>query len=172
MDFYEVVKKRRSYRFYKPDVIPEKDKVGRILNAARLAPTWANMQGVHYIVVQKPEKVKMIWKAIDQKDKFSNAPIFIVGIIKETASGINKAGIKYYTLDFGICFEHLILAATAEGMATCWVGIFDEEKIKDILEIPKKYRVLGITPLGYTIKEKGEISDRLSLEEIVHYDKY
>ncbi|MGB5909675.1 MAG: nitroreductase family protein [Promethearchaeia archaeon] len=172
MDFYEVVKKRRSYRFYKPDVIPEKDKVERILNAARLAPTWANMQGVHYIVVQKPEKVKMIWKAIDQKDKFSNAPIFIVGIIKEIASGINKAGIKYYNLDFGICFEHLILAATAEGMATCWVGIFDEEKIKDILEIPKKYRVLGITPLGYTIKEKGEISDRLSLEEIVHYDKY
>ncbi|GAH20551.1 unnamed protein product, partial [marine sediment metagenome] len=51
MDFYEVVRKRRSYRVYKPDM-PEDDKVNRILEAARLAPTWANMQGMHYIVVK------------------------------------------------------------------------------------------------------------------------
>jgi len=153
-------------------MIPEKDKIERILNAARLAPTWGNRQGMHYIVVEEPKKVKMVWKAVDQDDKFSNAPMFIVGIIRETASGINKAGIEYYTVDFGICFEHLLLAAAAEGMATCWIGIFDEEKIKEILEIPRIYRVLGLTPLGYPIKEKGEITNRLSLEEIVHYDKY
>ena len=172
MDFYEVVKKRRSYRFYKPDMIPEEDKVERVLNAARLAPTWANMQGLHYIVVQNPEKVKMILKAIDQKDKFSNAPIFIVGIIKETASGINKAGIKYYTLDFGICFEHLILAAAAEGLATCWIGWFNEEKLKNLLNIPKKYKVMGLTPLGYPNKPKGEVKDRKPINKIVHYEQF
>ncbi len=171
MDFYEVVRKRRSYRFYKPDM-PEKDKVERILEAARLAPTWANSQGVHYIVVQEPEKVKAVWKAIGQEKKFIDAPMFIIGIISTYASGTNKSGEKYYGVDFGICFEHLILAAAAEGLGTCWVGMFNEEKVKKLLKIPKKYRVLGLTPLGYPIKSKGEVKERKSIDQIVHYEQF
>ncbi len=169
MEFYEVVRNRRSYRVFKPDK-PEKEKVDRILEAARLAPTWANMQGVHYIVVEKPEKVKAIWKAIGQRQKFIEAPMFIVGVITENGSGEN--GIKYFSVDFGICFEHLILAATAEGLATCWIGWFNGKRIKTILEIPGEYHVLGLTPLGYPVKNKGEINDRKPLEDIVHYDKF
>ena len=171
MDFYEVVRKRRSHRFFKSDLLPEKEKVERILNAARLAPTWANLQGMHYIVVKKPEKVKAVWKAIDQKNKFIEASIFIVGIISESGSG-SRYGEKYYPVDFGICFEHLILAATAEGLGTCWIGHFNEDEIKKVLEIPKKYHVLGLTPLGYPVKGKGEVKDRKPFEEIVHYDKF
>ncbi len=171
MDFYEVVRKRRSYRVYKPDM-PEKDKIERILEAARLAPTWANMQGVHYIVVQEPENVRAIWQAIGQDQKFGNAPMFIVGIIAETSSGTNKNGEKYYGVDFGICFEHLILAATAEGLATCWIGWFNENKIKAILGIPNKYKVMDLTPLGYSTKSKGEVTDRKPIEKIVHYEKF
>ncbi len=171
MDFYDVVKKRRSYREYSPE-IPEKEKINKILEAARLAPTWANMQGVHYIIVQEPDKVKAIWGAVGQKEKFAEAPLFIIGVIAEKGSGTNSNGLKYYMVDFGICFEHLILAATAEGLATCWIGWFNENKIKDILGIPNKYRVLGVTPLGYPTKPKGEISARKSLEELVHYDKF
>ncbi|TFF90717.1 MAG: nitroreductase [Promethearchaeota archaeon] len=171
MEFYEVIKKRRSYRFY-TEKKPEKDQIKRVLDAARLAPTWANMQGVEYVVVQNLETVKKIWEAIGQKKKFAEAPMFIVGIIPESGSGTNLNGEKYYGVDFGICFEHLILAATAEGLATCWIGWFDEEKIKNILEIPKKYRVMGLTPLGYPTKQKGEIHDRKALEKIVHYEKF
>jgi len=150
--------------------MPEKVKIDRILEAARLAPTWANLQGVHYIVVQEPENVKAIWRAIDQTEKFIEAPMFIVGVISEEFSG--ERGIKYYPVDFGICFEHLILAATAEGLATCWIGSFNEKEIKQILKIPKKYKVLGITPLGYPVKPKGEVRDRKPIEEIVHYEKF
>ena len=150
--------------------MPEKVKIDRILEAARLAPTWANLQGVHYIVVQEPENVKAIWRAIDQSEKFMEAPMFIVGTISEEFSG--ERGIKYYPVDFGICFEHLILAATAEGLATCWIGYFNEKEIKQILKIPKKYKVLGITPLGYSVKPKGEVRDRKPIEEIVHYEKF
>ncbi len=150
--------------------MPEKVKIDRILEAARLAPTWANLQGVHYIVVQKPENVKAIWRAINQSEKFIEAPLFIVGAISEESSG--ERGIKYYPVDFGICFEHLILAATAEGLATCWIGYFNEKEIKQILKIPKKYKVLGITPLGYPVKPKGEVRDRKPIEEIVHYEKF
>ena len=171
MDFYDVVRKRRSFRFFKSEM-PEDEKIERILEAARLAPTWANYQGMHYIIVKDVENVKAVWEAIGQRKKFSNSPMFIIGVIKESGSGANSNNIKYFTVDFGICFEHLILAATAEGLGTCWVGWFDEEKIKKTLEIPKKYRVIGLTPLGYPLKPKGEVHDRKPLEEIVHYEKF
>ncbi|MFX0140441.1 MAG: nitroreductase family protein [Candidatus Hodarchaeota archaeon] len=173
MDFYDVIQNRRSYRLYKPDM-PEKEKIEKILEAARLAPTWANKQGVHYIIVKDQEKVKAIWKALGQQppEKFQSVPMFIVGIISEKGSGVNANGQKYYGVDFGICFEHLILAATAEGLATCWIGWFNEEKIREILEIPKKFRVLGLTPLGYPVKSLGEVKDRKPLEKIVHYEKF
>ena len=171
MEFYDVVKNRRSYRVYKPDM-PEKDKIERILDAARLAPTWANMQGVHYIVVQEPENVRALWEAIGQNTKFIEAPMFIVGLISETGSGTNSNGEKYYGVDFGICFEHLILAATAEGLATCWIGWFHEDEIKKVLNIPQKYKVISITPLGFPVKQKGEVTDRKSLKEIVHYETF
>jgi len=171
MDFYEVVKKRRSYRTYKSD-LPEKEKLQRILEAARLAPTWGNMQGVQYILVQESTNVKAVWEAIGQETKFTNAPMFIVGIISQYGSGTNKSGQEYYGVDFGICFEHLILAATAEGLATCWVGLFNEAEIKRILNIPKKYKVMGITPLGYPVKIKGEIKERKPFNEIVYYEQF
>ncbi len=171
MDFYDVVKKRRSYRVYKPEM-PEKEKIERILDAARLAPTWANLQGVHYILVQKPDNVKAVWKAIGQETKFIEAPMFIIGTISTVGSGINNSGEKYYGVDFGICFEHLILAAAAEGLATCWIGFFNEEEVKKVLKIPKKYKVMGLTPLGYPIKPKGEVKERKSINEIVHYEQF
>jgi len=152
--------------------MPEKEKIERILDAARLAPTWANMQGMHYIISQDPEKVNQIWRAVGQKTKFAEAPMFLTGVIAESGSGTNINGLKYYPVDFGICFEHLILAATAEGLATCWIGYFNEEQVKEILEIPNKYRVIGLTPLGYPIKEKGEINDRKPLEKILHWEKF
>ena len=171
MDFYETVKRRRSYRVYKTNM-PEEDKVNRILEAARLAPTWANMQGMHYIVVKDPELVKGVWKAVGQRKKFAEAPMYIVGAIAESGSGMNANGIKYFPLDCGICFEHLILAATAEGLATCWIGWFNESKLKKILEIPEDFRVMALTPLGYPVKEKGDVKERKPIEEIVHYDKF
>jgi nitroreductase len=171
MDFYDVVRKRRSYRVYKTDM-PEEEKVTRILEAARLAPTWANKQGMEYIVVKDPETLRKVWKAVGQNQKFVDAPMFIIGIISETGSGTNTNGIKYFPLDCGICFEHLILAATAEGLATCWIGWFNETEVQEVLNIPEKYRVLALTPLGYPIKEKGEVTDRKPLDKIVHYEKF
>jgi nitroreductase len=152
--------------------MPESDKVERILEAARLAPTWANKQGVEYIIIKDSGKVKQIRDAIGQEGKFTNAPMFIIGIISPNSSGVNKSGEKYYGVDFGICFEHLILAATAEGLATCWIGWFNEEKVKGILKIPKKYKVMGITPLGYQIKPKGEVKDRKNIKNIIHNEEF
>ena len=171
MDFYETVKRRRSYRVFKSDM-PEDGMIYRIINAARLAPTWGNMQGMHYIVVKDTETVKGLWKAVGQIKKFVEAPMYIVGVISESGSGTNTNGIKYFPLDCGICFEHLILAATAEGLATCWIGWFNEVRVKEVLEIPEDFRVMALTPLGYPVKEKGEVIDRKPFEEVVHYEKF
>ncbi|MFX1304574.1 MAG: nitroreductase family protein [Promethearchaeota archaeon] len=171
MDFHDVVKLRRSYRFYKPEM-PEKEKVRKVLEAARLAPTWANRQGVKYIIVQESENLKAVWEAIGQEKKFIGAPMFIIGIISESDSGSNINGEKYYGVDFGICFEHLILAAASEGLATCWIGRFNDKKIRSILKIPKKYKIMGITPLGYSVKPKGEVKERKPIDEIVHYEQF
>jgi len=162
LDFYEVVKSRRSYRAYKPE-LPDQDKIERILEAARLAPTWANMQGMHYIIVKNPNKVKAVWRAIGQKQKFAEAPMFIVGVISEIGSGTNGSGEKYYPVDFGICFEHLILAATAEGLASCWIGWFDENVVKRVLFIPDEMQIEALLPIGYAlekpiVKKKPDLS--------------
>ncbi|MBN1800529.1 MAG: nitroreductase family protein [Candidatus Lokiarchaeota archaeon] len=171
MDFYEVIKKRRSYRIFKREM-PTREQITRIINSARLAPTWANMQGMHYVVVQDPDIVKLVWDAIGQYNKFADAPMYIVGCIAEKGSGTNINGMKYYSVDFGICFEHIILAATAEGLGTCWIGYFNENEIKKALQIPEEFRVLGLTPLGYPAKTRGEVEDRRSLEEIMHFEKF
>ena len=171
MKFNDLVNNRYSIRSYLPTKVP-REQIDQMLDAARLAPTWANMQGMHYIIVEEEKLVKSIWKAVGQRKKFLEALIFIVGVISEDDSGENGNGMKYYSIDFGICFEHLILAATAEGLATCWIGWFNEKKIKNLLNIPEKYRVLGLTPLGYAIKEKGDVKDRKQLSEIIHYNKF
>ena len=171
MDLYKAIETRRSVRSF-ADKMPPMELVEKIIDKARLAPTWANMQGAEYIIVRNSINVKKIYEAIGQGNKFRSAPMFIVGIISEKGSGKNfKSGLRYFMLDMGICFDHLILAATAEDLATCWIGHFDEEKIKEILEIPKKFRVVCLTPLGYKRKEY-EPRPRKNLEEIVHYEKY
>lgn len=171
MDLYEAIEIRRSVRSFSEEM-PPLEVVEKIINKARLAPTWANMQGAEYIIVRDNLMVKNIWEAVGQGNKFRSAPMFIVGIIGEKGSGKNfKSGLRYFMLDMGICFDHLILAATAEGLATCWIGHFDEDKMKELLEIPNKYRVVCLTPLGYKKKEHDP-TPRKELEKITHYERY
>ena len=109
MDFTEVIKSRRSIRKFTDEPISD-EILERILDAGRLAPTWANLQGTRYIVVKNPDKVKAVAEATGQKWVF-DAPMFIVATISPKHSGKNKNGLEYYMLDVGICFEHIILAA-------------------------------------------------------------
>ncbi|MFX0102732.1 MAG: nitroreductase family protein [Candidatus Hodarchaeota archaeon] len=168
MEFYDVIEKRKSFRKFKPDLV-SMDTIKRILNAARLAPTWANMQGVKFIVVNDKETAEKVGIAVGQKWA-QYCPMFIVAINKASSSGMNS-GLKYFMLDVGIVFEHVMLAATAEGLGTCWIGHFSEDEIKKILSIPGKYRVVALTPLGYPSDPAKETS-RKPLSSMVHVNKY
>lgn len=173
MDFYEVIRTRRSIRSYKPDPIPD-DVLMRVLDAARIAPSGRNLQPWKFIVVRDAELKRRLAIACHDQMFIAEAPVVIV------ACGYNirwnrgeYMGDLSMLVDVSIAFTHLILAARAEGLGTCWIGSFSNEEVKKILGIPKDVNVVAITPLGYP-KGKGfrEPGPRKSLQEIVSFDKY
>lgn len=145
MEFYDVIKKRKSIRKYTDKKIPE-DVLGRILEAARWAPSWGNRQCCRYVIVDDPA---LFPKIVTGLALSWGAPMFIVACADPDNSG-HKNGMDYYMLDVGISMEHLVLAAAAEGLGTCWIGgMMDEASIKKTLEIPDNMKAVAVTPLGY-----------------------
>ncbi len=144
--------------------------IQRVLEAGRISPSWSNKQGVRYIVVRNPDRLAKLREATQQKWT-ATASVFIVVCINPLKSGKNKNDLEYFMVDAAIGLTQLMLAATNEGLGTCWMGWFNEEAIQEILKIPKEVRVIGLTPLGfpdYTPKPQ----QRLALEEIVFEEKY
>lgn len=184
MDFWEVVKKRKSYRNFSSQPV-EPEKILKVLEAARLAPSWQNRQCWRFIVVQDKEKIKKIGqlRPLNYNINFflRNVPVIIVACANPKDSG-HRAGIDYYLVDTAIAMEHLILAATDLGLATCWIGAFDEPMIKNILDIPDEVRIVALTPLGYSADKPNIIdkvskivakgANRKSLKEIVYFEKW
>jgi nitroreductase len=168
MDFYETVYSRSSIRSYKADPVPE-ELVNKILDAARWAPSWRNLQCWHFIVVRDTDIIKELQKT----GTIYQAPVYIVAAGDPELSG-KKRDQQYYMVDVAIALEHLILAAAAEGLGTCWIGgRFDEEKVKKVLNIPENIRVVAITPLGYPAEtEMTRKRERKPLEEIVRRDHW
>lgn len=150
MDFYEAVEKRKSIRKYKADLI-EKDKLERIYNAARFAPSWKNLQCWRFMSIDDKEiieKVKLSCDDWNQKIISEEVPVVVLLCAIEADSGVRDEK-DYYMLDSGLAMEHLMLAAANEGLGTCWMGLFDEKKIISALNIPEGIKIVAISPLGY-----------------------
>lgn len=79
--------------------------------------------------------------------------------------------IKSWSVDVAIALEHLMLQAEEEGLGTCWIGAFEEDKVKTILNIPEEVRVLALTPLGYP-DEEPRFRGRKELDEIISYETF
>ncbi len=171
MDVFEAVQKRRSIRAYQPTPVP-KEKLEKILNAARLAPSAGNIQPWHFIVVADPEKREKLAKAPFAKF-LKEAPIVIVGC------GNQEASPKWFMVDVAIAMQNMVLTATSEGLGTCWVGSFDEKHVREMLKIPDKYRVVALLAIGYP-REKIDLQGKLlhlvrrrkKLEEIVSFEEF
>lgn len=154
----EIIKKRYSVRNYSPKPV-EDEKIRLILEAARLAPSSDNSQPWHFFVVKDKEKIEKIAKAMPLKtDLFINqfivkAPVLIVACAADIPS-IQKIistviHLDWYKMDVAIALEHMVLTACELGLGTCWIGWFDEKKIKKILGIPKDHKVIELLTLGY-----------------------
>ncbi len=164
MEFYEVINKRRSIRAYKKDPV-EDSKLSRILNAARLAPTAANRQPYSLIVV-KDEDTKIRLKDAYSQEWFFTAPVIVCACALPDDAWKRNDGKGYVDVDVAIVMDHLILAASAEGLGTCWIAAFKPEVVREVLNIPDNMEPLVLTPLGYpeTIPEP---TFRKPLEEMV-----
>ncbi|MGL4293232.1 MAG: nitroreductase family protein [Bacteroidales bacterium] len=180
MDFLELVKHRQSDRAYDPMRPVEKEKIQRIMEAARLAPSACNGQPWHFVVVDDPETKNEIAKACVAKALFMNhftqqAPVHIV-IVEEKSNITSGIGgwvkkKEFPQVDIGIAAAHIALAAQAEGLGSCIVGWFNEDRIKEILSIPRNKRVLLDILIGYPTKPLRE-KKRKRMEEICSYNKY
>ena len=161
MEFEEVLEKRRSIRKYKDTPIP-KEKILKILAAARIAPSSGHRQPWHFIVVENKETIKQLAKT----EWAAEAPVMIVGLADQVASP------SRCLTDLGIALEHIILAATNLGLGTCWMGQTGrEELIKGILNIPDHFKVIAVVPLGVP-DETPAPKERKSLDAIVSWEKY
>jgi len=143
----------------------------RVLEAARLAPSAANRQPWSFIVVTDA-KMRESLKSAYSPDWFISAPVVIVACTFPEKAWVRRDGEEYWKVDISIAMQNLILAAWEEGLGTCWIGAFNEKEAKSALGIPANVRVVAMTPLGYPAEHKGAVTDRKSLEEIVHCDRW
>ena len=171
MDVLEAIATRRSIRKYKSTPIPE-DKLNNILKATRLAPSFDNNQPWKFIIVRSEEIKRQVVQACSNSKFLLEAPIIIVACaFPDDAFGLMGGYMNSYPVDVAVAVDHLTLAAVNEGLGTCWIGNFKEEKVQKALSIPDDIRVIGITPLGFP-DENPEPRGRKPLEEIICYNKY
>jgi nitroreductase len=170
LNVFEAIRTRRSIRSYLNKPV-EKEKLLRILEAVRLSPSAVNFQPWSFIVVTNSEAKQKLRAAYD-KEWFISAPVIIVACANPEDAWRKFDGEEYYKVDIAIAMQNLVLAAWEEGLGTCWVGAFREEEVKKALGIPQNVRVVVMTPLGYPAEEKGPVTNRKPLEEIIRYDRW
>ena len=158
MDFDTLIHNRYSVRAYVKKPI-EDEKLQKVLNAARMAPTGSNRQAFQLIVVHTAGREDEI-RQIYNKDWFVDAPIVIVACAAPD-----------YKLNVGIVMDHLILAATDLGFGTCWIGAFNRNAAREILGLPEDVEPIIFTTLGYAADEIRP-KKRKSLDDLVRYEHW
>lgn len=148
MDIMEAIKNRRSIRAYSDKPIPA-EVMQRMRQALRYAPSACNIQPWHFIIVQDAKLRQDVASAAKGQHWMAQAPVIVI------ACGFPERAYKHMggcgnsgDIDLAIAIDHLTLAAVAEGLGTCWIGAFSEEKVKQILSVPANVKIVAMTPLG------------------------
>jgi nitroreductase len=169
VEVYDLIRIRKSVRSYLNKPV-EKEKLDRVLNAVRLAPSASNRQEWRFVVVADSEKRRRLAEAAGQR--FIAAAPIVIADCAETDGKIMGCGLACYPIDVAIAIDHLTLAAVAEGLGTCWIGSFDPDTVRRILGIPEEIVVVELLPLGYPKDPQPIRKSRLPLETIVRYEKW
>lgn len=146
-EVYKTIMKRRSIRSFKPGKIPYR-LLEKFVDAGRVAPSAANLQSLEYIIVDDDALLEKIFSYVKfagyidwnpTKEEMPRAYIVM----------LSKKDNSYVKYDAGLAAENIILAAMEEGIGSCLIGAFDEEKVKDLLDIPQQYTIHMLVALGY-----------------------
>ncbi|MGC9347250.1 MAG: nitroreductase family protein [Anaerolineae bacterium] len=149
MDFFKVIQERYSVRAYKPTAV-EDEKLEKVLEAARLAPTAANRQPFRVLVIEtagREEELSTVYGA----EWFTDAPVVLCVCGIEAEGWVRSHdGKSYVDVDAAIVMDHIVLAATALELGTCWIAAFDPDAARDVLNLPEGVEPIVFTPLGYS----------------------
>jgi nitroreductase len=170
MDIYEVIALRKSVRDFNDKDVPG-TILTRLLEGARMAASASNRQEWRYVVVKEPKTREQLGQAAFGQAHVRQAPVILV-CCAETDEHVMPCNQPSYPIDVAIATTHITLCAAAEGLGTCWIGAFSEEKVKEIVNIPGRIRVVALMALGYP-KNPGPVRKvRLPLEAIVKYERW
>jgi len=173
MNVFDCIFSRRSVRKFKPQDIDDR-LIGVMLHAAVHAPSAGNTQPWHFIVVKDETKRNQLADAAFKQTFIAQAPVSIV-----VAADLEKASLRYgkrgeqlYAVqDTANAVMLLMLAAQELGLATCWVGAFDEDRVSHVAELPKSFRPVAIVPVGYA-DEQPENPGRVDFENMTSFNSY
>lgn len=171
MDFLNIAKSRYSVRSYTNKKV-EKEKLDKILEAAHIAPTAANLQPVRLLVVQEESGLTKIGKAAN----IYNAPLAVI-VCSDHAKAWKRPfdGKQTIDIDASIITDHMMLEATELGLGTVWVCYFKPDIIKSEFDLPEGLEPINILVIGYTDEQPANperySTQRISLSELVSYEK-
>lgn len=164
MNFLELVKQRYSCRAYKPLGV-EKEKLKYILECVRLAPSAVNKQPWRFRIVSKEEDKARLQQCYN-RDWFKTAPMYVVASVLHDEEWVRSDGKHHGDIDIAIAVEHLCLAATEQGLATCWVCNFDAVLCKELFNLSDNEEPAVLIPLGYA-EDEVKPKNRKPIETIV-----
>ncbi len=165
----EEIKERRSIRNYLDKEIPEK-VLGKILEAVRMAPSAGNRQPWKLILVKDKRLKQQVMLAAGRQSFVEQASVVVVGCALNV-DHIMPNGEYSYPIDLAIALDHLSLQAVKEGLGTCWIGDFEQNRMKNILQIPEKVKIVSLMTLGYPAEILPK-KDRKQLEELISFNYY
>lgn len=177
--FQKILRGRRSIRRFLPAPV-EPEKIRVCLEAARLAPSSHNTQPWRFVVIDNGELKDRLTTAafsgIYSGSKFAaRAPVIIILLAKlefdANRIGARLQGVPFHCLDIGIAGEHIVLQAEELGLATCWMGWFNYRKVRKVLDIPRKYKIMAMMPIGYAEKRPNREPPRRTFEEVAAFNE-
>ncbi len=157
MDLLTVIKERRSVRKYRSDPVAD-ETILTCVEAARLAPSWANTQVWRFVVIKDPTVKESVSEALSSgnpaRQALLDAPVAVCVIAQRNLAGMKRGESvtdkgDWFMFDCGIAMEHFVLTAWSLGLGTVHIGAFDSRTVESILSVPEGYTVVSMTPLGY-----------------------
>lgn len=166
MDFKKLIEHRYSCRSYQDRPV-EEEKIQQILKAAQLAPTAANRQPFQLILIPTEGHQQKLRK-IYNKEWFVQPPLVLCacGIPDQGWVRHKHDGENYTTVDVAIVVDHITLQAAELGLGTCWIGAFDPQAAREVLDLPADLVPIAFTPLGYP-NDQPTAKSRKPVDELV-----
>lgn len=171
MDVFEAIRRRRSVRAFTTKTLSNIE-VEKLIDAARMAPSAGNIQPWKFVVVRRPEiKRKLVEAALNQSfiEEASVVIVVCADEIQSDRSYGNRGTTLYCLQDTAAAIQNILLAAYALGLGTCWIGAFDEDLVREALNVPPNMRPVAIIPVGHAAEELRTPSKK-ALKEVIQYE--